>query len=62
MVGVARDITAAKRINQKLLESEEKFKHLVEESKAGVFIIKGNKFVYTNQSMSTIFWVYHRRF
>lgn len=55
MVGVARDITAAKEINQKLLESEEKFKHLVEESKAGVFIIKGNKFVYVNQSMCTIF-------
>ncbi len=55
MVGVARDITLTKGITQKLLESEEKFKHLVEESKAGVFIIKGNKFVYTNQSMCNIF-------
>lgn len=55
MVGVARDITTTKRITHKLLESEEKFKHLVEESKAGVFIIKGNKFVYTNQSMCNIF-------
>jgi PAS domain S-box-containing protein len=55
LVCVARDVTSAKETAQKLTESEEKFKHLVEDSKAGVFILKDDKFIYVNQAMSTTF-------
>lgn len=55
MIGVARDVTEGRRIVQQLAESESMFKSLVEDSKAGVYIIKENKFVYVNAAMCTIF-------
>jgi PAS domain S-box-containing protein len=55
MIGVARDITESKEVLKKLVESEGMFKSLVEDSKAGVYIIQENKIVYANEAMCTIF-------
>lgn len=55
MIGVARDITETKEFFRKLTESESMFKGLVEDSKAGVYIIQENRFAYVNNAMCSIF-------
>jgi PAS domain S-box-containing protein len=49
--GVARDITDLKRAGEALLESEEKYRTLVEESFDGIFVQEGPKIVFANQRL-----------
>jgi PAS domain S-box-containing protein len=48
------DITERKKAEKQLMESEEKFRNLVEQSLAGVFIIQEEKFVYVNPAFENI--------
>jgi PAS domain S-box-containing protein len=52
---MAREITGGKKVGRKLLWSDLKFRSLVEQSLAGVYLIQGDKFVYVNPKMSEIF-------
>jgi PAS domain S-box-containing protein len=47
-----RDITERKKIQNELNEVEVKFRTLVEQSMVGVYIIKGDKFIYANPVMA----------
>ncbi|MHA1933114.1 MAG: PAS domain-containing protein, partial [Promethearchaeota archaeon] len=51
---VVIDITDRKKIEQKLRESEEKYRILTEQSLMGIFIIQEGKFKYINQVVSDI--------
>lgn len=48
-VGIARDITERKKAEEKLLESEEKFRNLAEKSPNMIFINKKGRVVYANK-------------
>ena len=50
-----RDVTAKKRNEQMILESEEKFRGLVEQSLAGIALIEGDQFSYVNRKFADIF-------
>jgi PAS domain S-box-containing protein/putative nucleotidyltransferase with HDIG domain len=52
--GIVEDITERKRAEIALIESESKFKNLVEESIAGVYIIQDGVFKYVNQRCAEI--------
>jgi diguanylate cyclase (GGDEF)-like protein/PAS domain S-box-containing protein len=52
--GIVEDITEHKRAEIALIESESKFKNLVEESIAGVYIIQDGVFKYVNQRCAEI--------
>ena len=49
--GVIRDITERKKLEQQLIESEEKYRTLVEKDPNMVFLIKDGKFVFFNQAL-----------
>jgi PAS domain S-box-containing protein len=49
-----RDISERKRTQNKLKESEEKFRNLVEKSLAGVYILQEGKVVYINPAHQRI--------
>jgi PAS domain S-box-containing protein len=51
---IARDITDQKLVNDKLKESEEKFRTITEHSHLGIMIIQKGQFKYANQAMSII--------
>jgi len=55
VLGVSRDITERKLAEQALRESEEKYRHVVEQSLQGLTIIQGGRHVYANSAMSDIF-------
>ncbi|MFX1443998.1 MAG: PAS domain S-box protein [Promethearchaeota archaeon] len=51
---IFEDITLTRRFEQKLKESEEKFRILTEQSLMGICIIQDNKIKYANQAISDI--------
>jgi len=53
--GMVQDVTERKRGEQQLIESEERFRGLVEQSIAGIYIIQDNKFAYVNPRTAEIF-------
>ncbi len=55
--GIAKDVTKEKQSQQLLIEAEEKFRSMVEDSIAGAYIIKDGKFVYANPQAKKILGV-----
>lgn len=55
LLGILRDISPRKKIEQDLREAEAKFRNLVEQSLVGVYIIVEAKFVYVNPRFAEIF-------
>jgi len=54
LVGIARDITAHKRAEEALWESEQKYKTLTESSLTGIFIYQDGKYVFVNDRFAEI--------
>ena len=54
-VSYFRDITENRKAEQKLIESEQRFRGLIEQSLAGIYIIQGRKLVYANPHAAEIF-------
>ncbi len=54
IVGINRDITNRKLIENSLRDSEEKFRSLSEQSMMGIFIIQKNSIKYVNQKIAEI--------
>ena len=53
-ISVIEDISARKRSEQAMIESEERFRGLVEQSIAGIYIIQDGKLAYVNPRMAAI--------
>jgi PAS domain S-box-containing protein/putative nucleotidyltransferase with HDIG domain len=54
-VGTLRDITQRKQVERALVDSEQRFRGLVEQSIAGIYIIQDGKFAYVNPRLAEIF-------
>ncbi|MEA3443277.1 MAG: PAS domain S-box protein [Bacteroidota bacterium] len=54
MVGTIRDITARKNAEDNLLQSEKKYRSLIENMQDGVFIIRERKLVFVNHALAWI--------
>jgi len=50
-LAIQKDITERKKIENKLLESEEKYKHLIKRSPVGILIMSKGKIVFTNPAL-----------
>ncbi|NHN34833.1 EAL domain-containing protein [Paenibacillus agricola] len=50
--GIAKNITEKKEMGRLILETETKYRSIVEESAVGVFIVQNNLFVYTNPQLN----------
>jgi len=55
VVGNSIDITARVKAENQLRESEERFRHLVEDSLIGIAIIQDDKFVYQNRVLDKLY-------
>ena len=55
LLGILRDVTPRKKIEQELREAEAKFRNLVEESLVGVYIMVEGKYAYVNPRFAEIF-------
>jgi PAS domain S-box-containing protein len=55
LLGILRDVTPRKKIEQELREAEAKFRNLVEQSLVGVYIMVDDKYVYVNPKFAEIF-------
>lgn len=49
--GVIRDVTRQRQVEQALKRSEARYRSLVEHSQVGVFISRGDRYVYANQAL-----------
>lgn len=54
--GIARDITELKCSENSLRDSESRFRALVEQSLAGIYILQGDRIRYANPAFAAIFW------
>ncbi len=54
LIGILRDITEKKLTEQKLIESEEKFRTITEQSLLGILILQDNTIKYANEPLSKI--------
>lgn len=54
MIGTAEDVTEQEEAEEALLESEKKYKILVENSLEGIAIAKGEKIIFVNQALSNM--------
>ena len=54
-VHVARDITARKKAEDALRQSETRFRSLVEQSLVGIYILRDSRFIYVNPKLAGIF-------
>ena len=54
LIGTTQDITERKKVEQKLRESEEKYRTLVEISLQGIIIIQDLKIIFANSAMAEI--------
>ena len=54
-VHIARDITDAKKAGDALRQSEIRFRGLVEQSLAGIYILRNGQFLYVNPKLAEIF-------
>jgi PAS domain S-box-containing protein len=55
IIGLSIDITERKKIEQKLKESEEKFRTIADQSLVGIGILQENKIKYVNQKLADMF-------
>jgi PAS domain S-box-containing protein len=55
LLGILRDVTPRKKIEQELREAEAKFRNLVEQSLVGVYIMVDEKYAYVNPRFAEIF-------
>lgn len=55
IVSIIRDITERKLFEEKLIESEERYRTSIENSNDGVAIVKGNQHLYVNKKFVEIF-------
>ena len=55
LVGIARDITKQKRIEQAVEESEEKYRNLIERANDGVIIVQDGVVKFVNNRMADLF-------
>jgi len=51
VLSVGEDITEQKLYEKTLIESEEKFRSLTENTNSGIFIIQGERFIYVNRAI-----------
>ena len=54
-IHILEDITERKRFERELTESEQRFRGVVEQSLAGIYIIQDGRFVYANPRLAEIF-------
>jgi PAS domain S-box-containing protein len=53
--GILRDVTEKKQLEQKLKESEQKYRTLIEHSPDGAAVTYGGKFLYANQALASLY-------
>jgi len=53
-LGVVRDVTERKRVEEAMLETEEKYRSLVENSTDGIIIVRGRRIVFANKTVQEI--------
>ena len=54
LIIIFKDITEKQSIEQKLKISEKKYRLIIEKSLSGIYIVQGDKFIFTNRAISKI--------